>query len=401
MRFSNGLSRPYVQPIRVTRLEEEAGARRVDWEDIMKSTLWGAALAVAQVSCAVAQDGPPPGAMPPGGMPPPGAMAQINLGNAGLMASYYNADYFGTVQFRSGNGRAAIGAADEPGAPQSGYKDKATSLVVPLNLMHALPDGQSYLRFNLTGTLANGADELVEMDGPITRLEAQYLTFPDPNTMYAAGIFVEKTDLEIIGAGTLVREGIGLRFDMLKKFNDHWGMSARAEYSWGETDLSLDIGPGMVLQHVQGDDRLYLQTELVGTFTAEDSGMVPQGWVMHPAFGALFQRSYLETTANSFGAPSSGVVGDTEDYGLIWGHLRYEKKVAPGQWAPNFTLGLEHEVVNDLDALTQDSTFAVIGAGVSRQQMNGNRVDLSVLRHQGVSGESYSQTLLAAFIMNF
>lgn len=344
---------------------------------------------------ALAQDGPPPG------MPqlPPGVLAQINLGKAGLLGSFYSNEQWGTTQGRIGQSRFTIGTATAPFASTTGYKDGSTDLVLPLSALKALPDGKSYLRFGVMYVKPNGARNQVEVDGNNPSVSVQYMTFPNPNTMLSLGVFAEHTDVRDVVSGAMApRDGYGIRADLLHKFNDNWGISVRGEYSWGETDLQI---PAIGYQHVQGDDRFYTQVELIGSYDSSSFSAVPQGWSLHPTFGINFQRNFLEATADSFGAVSSGLVGDTEDYGMVWASLGLEQMVAPGQWGFNASLGVEHEYVNDLDAFVDESTYIVGSVGASMRTRSGQQVVVGYTRHQGVNGNRWNQTLLASLNFSF
>ena len=106
--------------------------------------------------------------------------------------------------------------------------------------------------------------------------------------------------------------------DALHRLSDTWGVAARAEYGWGTSEFSVPIAPGLKLRHDQGDDRAYAQVDLVGAYTSRHWDAIPERWALHPNIGAQFQRSFIEATADSFGAVSSGVLGDTEDYAAGW-----------------------------------------------------------------------------------
>lgn len=363
----------------------------------MKISSWAATTALLLVAThtpgAFAADG--------GFQPPASALALDNLGRAGLLRSYFESDQFGSVQWRVGQARVTIGAARTSGLPDSHYKDGTTDTVVPLNFMFGLPDGDSAIRLGARETFSNGANYPVELDGRTGRADLQYLHFPDPDTMWALGGFYEHTDLDIEGSGSIERPAGGIRGDFLKRFDAHWGVAARAEYSWGETDLKIDVGPGLVMEHKQGDDHLYTQAELIGQYRREDMAFIPENWVFHPVLGAQFQRSFIEKTANSFGVVSSGMVDSTEDYGTAWAHLRLEKETPPGGWSPNFLLGAEQEFVNDLDAVVKEPTYAVLGAGLSKTIGRGNRLEISYTRHQGLDANRWNQAFVGTLTMSF
>jgi opacity protein-like surface antigen len=323
--------------------------------------------------------------------------AKMNLGQAGLMRSFFENDQFGTVQWRIGQGRTTVGAATSPGATTTGYADGTSDMVVPISFMHMLPDGQSELLFNLRWTFANGDTNQVELDGGIGRFDVEYLRYPSANMMLGIGAFVEQSSLDIVDDGTIDHDGGGLRVDLLNKFSEQWGLAARAEYSWGNTTTEVPAGPGHLLRHAQGDDRFYTQTEMIGTY----HDIAPAGWAMHPILGVQYQRNFLEKTADSFGEVSSGVVGDTEDYGTLWGHLRLEQEVRPGSFSPNLLIGVEHEYVNDLDLFVDEPTYAVLGAGVSITLDKGNRIEVSYAQHYGLNDNRSNQALAAIVSWNF
>ncbi|CUH82183.1 hypothetical protein [Tropicibacter naphthalenivorans] len=193
----------------------------------MKRMTWAAAIAATAASPALAQDGPPPGTMGP----PPGILGMMTVGKAGLLTSFYSDDAFGTAQFRIGQGRTTIGAAGSPFAPQTGYKDDASNVIPPLNGLKMLGDGKSFLRFGLQLNRANGAEEQVELNGSIARLDAQYITFTNPGTMLSFGVTYNKSAFDIVGAGTVESAGWGVRGDLLHKLSNTWGIATRAEYT--------------------------------------------------------------------------------------------------------------------------------------------------------------------------
>ncbi|NIZ12335.1 autotransporter domain-containing protein [Phaeobacter sp. HF9A] len=342
----------------------------------------------------MAQDGPPPGAP----QLPPGVLAQINLGQAGLLASFYRNEQWGTTQGRIGLSRSTIAAATAPFGPTTGFKDGSTDTVAILSALKGLPDGKSYLRFSGNLAMPNGQPNLVEQDATNPSGMVQYMTFPNPDTMLSIGAFAERFDVETVGSSTVLRDGYGIRADVLHKFSPSWGIAARAEYSWGESDLKL---PAIGYQHVQGDDRFYTQMELVGTYDSSQIAAVPEGWLLQPVLGANFQHNSIEATVDSFGATSAGVNGDSEEYGMLWASLGLQQKAAPGQWAWNASLGLEHEYTNSLNAFVDEPTYVVGSIGATMMTKSGHQFVLSYTRHQGLNGNRWNQTLLAGFYASF
>lgn len=363
----------------------------------MNNQCWVAsAVLLTMTTGAGAQDGASPGFQPS-----LADRAQMNLGQAGLLRSYFESDQFGSVQWRVGQGRITVGAAEASGRPHVDYEDSTTDTVVPLNFMFGLPGGDSAIRLGVKGTFANGGNNPVELDGRTGRIDLQYLQFPNPDMMWGIGAFYEYTDMDIEGSGTVKRPAGGIRGDVLYEFGENWGVAARAEYSWGENEVAIAVGPSATMRHKQGDDYLYTQAELIGQFRNSDIGIVPEGWVFHPILGMQFRRSFIEATANNFGVVSSGVVGSTENYGTAWAHLRLEKEVPPGSWSPNFLIGFEREYVNDLDSVVSEPNYAVVGAGLSTMFGRGNRFEVSYTRHQGLQEDRTNQGIVGTVTMKF
>jgi hypothetical protein len=363
----------------------------------MKRHCWVAAMAATWIAPqALAQE-----AIPADHQPPLAIAAQDTLGRAGLMRSYFESDQFGSVQWRIGQARTTIGSAANAPLAKSKYKDGTTDTVVPLNFMHVLPDGESAIHLGVRGTFNNGANYPIESNGGTGRLDLQYLWFPDTRTMFGIGGVFERTHLNNEGLGTYNKTAGGIRADVLNEFAEHWGIAARAEYSWGKGDLTTIIGPNMTLRHNQGDDHLYTQAELVGQYRHADIAAIPEGWVLHPSLGLQFQRDFLEATADSFGTVSSGVVGATENYGTGWAYLRMEKEAAPNHLSPNVLVGFEREYVNSLDSVVNEPNYAVFGGGISLMTSKGNRFEVSYTRHQGLQGNRWNEAIVGTVTVNF
>ncbi|WP_316858957.1 hypothetical protein [uncultured Cohaesibacter sp.] len=330
---------------------------------------------------------------------PLGVAAQANLGSAGLLTPYNSDEEMGNVQSRMGLSRDRIGAATG-GGPTSGYKDSTFAVIIPLGAKVALSEN-SYLNFSASGTYTDGQPNHVVEDGFISKAEVEYMFFPNPDTLLSASLFVEKTALDLNDDEAVIqRDGIGGRVDVVHKFSDHWGIAARMQYSFGESTFK-HVLPFATVNHEQGDDRFYTQVDLVGQYRSKDLGIVPEGWVLHPDVGGLFQRNTLEATADSLGVVSSGVKGDTEDYSEVWAKLTLAKDAGPNTLIPSLTLGIEHELVDDLEDYLDESTFAIAGAGLSYQTFKGNRFDLLYSVHHGVNGNEINQSVVGSVNLTF
>lgn len=334
---------------------------------------------------------------------PLSVQSQINFSKAGLLRSFYESDQYGSVQWRIGQARSTIGGAKSPSAPQNGYSDKTTDSVVPIKVLHSLSGGNSDLLFGIKGTFPNGYGNQNTLDGEIYRLDAEYLHYIDTDTMLGIGAFYEVSDLNSSGIASsdIESKGGGVRVDAIRKFSAHWGVAARAEYYWGTTKVTNPITSSFSLIHKQGDDHIYTQAELIGQYRQGDIDAIPAGWVLHPALGIQYQHNYLESTANNLGVVSSGVVGDSEEYGTWWTHLRLEKEAPPGEWTPTFLLGYEREYVNNLDKYVQEPSYGVVGTGISMLTQGGMRVGVEYSRHQGFNGNRINSALLGTLNFRF
>ena len=156
------------------------------------------------------------------------------------------------------------------------------------------------------------------------------------------------------------------------------------------------------LRHDQGDDRAYAQVDLVGAYTSRHWDAIPERWALHPNIGAQFQRSFIEATADSFGAVSSGVLGDTEDYAAGWLRLRAEKKPrGPFELLPAIGLGLEAELSDSLDRESDESLWANLVLGAGMVLPHGARVDAEYNLHYGLTGTSVQHSVVLSLSAAF
>lgn len=220
-----------------------------------------AALSLVVAATQAWAEGPPSAAGAP--QLPQSLRGMMTLGRAGLLPEYFSNDQFGTVQGRIADMRVTTASAHSPGAPQTGYEDGGHALVLAPSYMKLLSDGKSALRFAFSGTKTDGNPGIIEINADILRFDAQYIRFPSTRTMLSFGLFGESSKAEVVGAGDLERKGYGLRADVLHQMSDHWGLVARAEYSFGQSKGALNTPFGL-LTRSQGDDRFYTHALLVG-----------------------------------------------------------------------------------------------------------------------------------------
>ncbi|MGO4852378.1 autotransporter outer membrane beta-barrel domain-containing protein [Phaeovulum sp. W22_SRMD_FR3] len=349
-----------------------------------------------------AQEGPPPM-----DQLPLMVQGQMTLGQAGLLDEYYSDNAIATSNFRITRARTELAGLAAPGTPTSGYKNDGTALILPLHLQYALPQQNAFLKFSLTGVFENDKANIVENDEKVQNLTVQYARFLNANTMLSFGMFYEQAQVDMVSSdGAIDYSTYGLRADLLHKFSDHWGFAGRAQYSWGQSDRRVPLpppplGPGVDLTQSQGDDRFYISAVFKGQYRTADWSVIPEQWVLRPVLGANFAHNTLEATADNFGAVSSGVVGDTENYGTVWATATLEKEAGMGQWAPSVTLGIEHEYQNDLSALTTSRNFAIIGLGLSQQISPNTRFTARYTRHQAFDSSRSNADLVVSLATTF
>jgi hypothetical protein len=353
-----------------------------------------AAMVVASTtSMASAQDG----SMPPMEAMPPQVQLAFNLGSAGLLEKMNSYATYNTTQGRIGLSRTQIEFSHASGIT-SGFEDSSNVAVLPFDVMYTLPNsnGQSFLRFGgFLNDISGESGNLTQVDSAGRRIDVQYMHAPNIDTLWGVGLFYESTSVDLVhNGGTIDREGWGIRADYVQKFNPHWGIAARADLNFGNTDTTVPIAPNVNYELDQDDTRLYLQGALVGTYTTQDMGWIPNGWVFHPTLTAVFQRTEFDSATNSFGGTATGTVGDSDDYGWIGASARFASMdFRPGKLAPYVEVGLQHEYVNDLDLVMDEPTYlnTVIGASVNLG--HGARLDIEYGRNDGLNGKRDDQAL--------
>jgi hypothetical protein len=326
------------------------------------------------------------------GGPPPEVLSQINLGNAGLLPLVYSDTQYGLTQTRNGESRARIGAAELPTGAKSGYEHESITGVAPITLRYHIPDTTSYLTLKGTGNRKVEADSLTQANQTLWNVFIGYQDFYSPTAMY--GISVGYGEIDSEGAASRIqRETFDFRIDYANKFSDHWGFVGRAVYANGDTS-ALIKRPG--ISYSQPDDHVYLQGELVGHYTNEDMGLVPDGWAFRPVLGISAQRFFLDDVTNNLGGLEEG---GTETVGSVWGRANLVKMAPPGSLSPSLSVGLEHVYTDTNDAFIDEDTYAIFGAGLSFQTQDGLNLSLTYDRRQGLNGQrEYNGLVFAANI---
>jgi len=373
------------------------------------------------VEAAAAADMPAgDGASPGGFQPTPGMITLGTLDHYGLLAPLFSDDLEGLQSARIGASRTNVNFAKSlpAGVAQPRYRDRDWAIIAPVSITKELPSwdsGANFLRFSYTGTFGDGSHaEPLENDGYISAASGMFLHAPNPKTIYGLGITYENSNVDnymnadpLGSKGKNKREAWGVKALYGQEFDDHWGIASKAEYQWGTKNFYLTqfISPGVSIPINilnQSDDRLYLETQLIGTFE-DNNSWVPKGWVVHPVIGATFQRNFIGEVNNSLGSPVSGALGKTEDYGMVLAKLGIEKAATPSpdwQFLPRASIGVQQEYVDDLDIYLRERTYATASVGIGIMKA-GQRLDIEYSHYQGLTGNRTQQALAAVLAISF
>lgn len=333
-----------------------------------------------------------------GGRPPlsPGQMVVYNLGQAGLMTELNSYEDFGTVQSRIGQSRAQIETFYATGVT-TGYEDDANVGVLPLDFFYELPGdgGTSFLKLGGLANFNRGKENQTYSYSRTGRLELEYFRAPSNDTLFGVGAIVEKTNVDLLhNDGTIEDLGYGIRADFVQKINENWGVAARAEYLWVGGETRIPLGGGGEYGFDQDWGRLYTQAHLVGTFTSETWSVIPDGWVFRPTFGALYQNNRFNDVRDTFGGVVNGTVGESDSYALLSVSGRLESTdLRPGNLAPFFEIGLDHEVHNDLNLIVDDPTILHTAVGATVNVGGGAMLNIVYARNDGLQGERRDHAL--------
>lgn len=320
----------------------------------------------------------------------------ISLGSAGLLMKYSSYGTFGAVQNRIGQSRSAIEVSRLPGRPAEGYTDSSSQLILPVDVITAVPGtASSFLKLGASANINRGSERLTHVDVDTFRTEAQYLWSPTAAGFVGVGAFVEGIDIDMHHNGSSVdNDGRGLRADVVRRFGAHWGFAARVEHTWIDQAVRSPIPGGRVFAVDQDVRRLYSQADLVGTYTKETCAWLPQGYLLRPLLGLNYMNTRFETARSNLGTLVSGTVGQDDSYVSGSTALRLERAVSgPALFAPFAEFGLEHEFTNDLDAKVSDPDIAHSAVGFSSTLGRNVRLDIEYSRYDGLRGRRRAQSL--------
>ncbi|MGB0865451.1 MAG: autotransporter domain-containing protein [Granulosicoccaceae bacterium] len=329
----------------------------------------------------------------------------INLGSAGLLTEMANFENMSVTQGRLGISRAQVELSRASGLTQ-GFKDTTEARVFPADALISLPKGQgkSFVR---VGVIAADYDadkgDLVEVDTKLQRVELQYMYSPSLDSLYGIGVHYEKAEMDLVHmGGTLHRPGYGLRADALNKLSPHWGLATRLDYNLATNENTLPVGPGAVLSYDLDDKRLYIQSDLVGTYGKQSLGFLPENWIFRPALGVVYQHTAYDTATTNFGSTATGTAGRNEEYAFASLSARLERTTfGPKIVTPHVEIGLEKELKNELNTLVDDDNIFHLDIGAATAIGRGARLDLIYTAHKGSKDLRQDQALSIHFGLAF
>ena len=352
-------------------------------------------LAPLAAAPALAQSGPPGG--------PPNAWARMSrsFGPTGLWSEFSQDEGYGHAQTRTAMARSQIAAAN---ADQDfdGYEDSASKITVPITLGASLPGGSTALRFKGTWTQTEGeeAKTYADSDGPSWLASILYM--PGDSTLLGFGLVSGQVDADIRhNDGTIESESRGIRLDLLQNLDPHWGIAARAIYTWNNTVTTIPLG-FTDLETDQDNEQLYAEVTLVGNIEHEQWAALPEGWVLRPKLRGLYQKTSFETVTNSLGATNEGTVGKSDEYATVRASVRLLKAAfRPGDIGTYAELGYERAVMDDLDLVIDEPDMLFSKIGVAAYLRNGDFIDVNYARVDGFEGERQIDTLTLAYTHAF
>ena len=316
--------------------------------------------------------------------PPPAVVTQRNLGQSGILTSFYSGREYGLLRARGGEDNARVGTAGASGI-EDGYEHEAKGLIVTFTGRKLLSGGASYLTFGAGINNKYEAPNQTDFDTSIPSVSVGYQNFANPNAAYAAQLIYAERSTDG-GVVTSDRDTVELRLDYARKLSDSWGVTGRFHGTAG--DLIVTTPGGTT---TEPETTAYTQLELVGNFGGNGAGFVPEGWKLHPYLGVSFDTNTVETSAGD----------ETNDTGAVWAKGTLVKSARPGTWSPNVTLGIEHVYLRDKGDFIDEDTFVALGAGASRMDKMGNVLNFVVETRQGVNGNRSNTAFVTTYTYNF
>ncbi|RWR32438.1 hypothetical protein D2T31_00160 [Sinirhodobacter populi] len=377
----------------------------------IRSLIAGGILAAAAALPAFAQQAPGPAWPAPEQAQAPGPLAQRKgppttgvaafqrvFGAAGLLTIWSANDTFGSTQSRI-NGGLSHYATAAAGGPQTGYRDKVSTLLTPISGLTAIGDGRSFLYAGLSMQSATSSKNITYSDSSVALLTLSYLRMPTDNLVWGIGLLGQSAHTDMKNNDGRINAGnLGLRGDLLYKFNEHWAVVNRFVYLNGNSDTKIPTPVGYVRED-RDTSLLYYQGDLVGTFTDKDLGFLSPGWVLHPTLGVVTEQLTRDGATNNRGVTSQK---QDVDYTAVSAILRLEKPVfAPGAWSPQVEIGLKHELHNSLGSYSDEDSYLYSLIGVGRRLSANGYFNAAYSRDDGFNGNRRTQTFKLIYSMSF
>ncbi len=323
------------------------------------------------------------------------------FGDAGLIAKFNSSEAYGAVQSRVGLYRSHISYSQATGAT-SGYRDNVSAIVAPINATLPLARISSKASLKLGAALIStrgGKGNLTRVDNDSINLVAEVL-YPVADKMIVGfGLATDRGDTAFRHNGGEVKtSGKGLRFDYMYIRSPNLGLTARALYLDGNATTTVPTRIGTLVND-RRLDRLYVESNLVGSYRSADFGLIPDGWVFRPTLGGTVQINSLGAALDNLGKTYPHA---TERYAVMSLTTRLEKSdFRKGVISPYLEIGAEYELINNLDAFDSDPNNLYYKAGAATTLTGRERIDLYYAGRDGMDGQFHSGTINLLLSMSF
>jgi len=332
--------------------------------------------------------------------------AKLNriFGRSGLMTEFSQDDFYGTIMNRQALSGGQYNTAQSTGVA-SGYQDELHQFSLPISGTFALPDGQSFIMVKADNDWIDGDRNLSYSDTNALNGRLAYIHMIGEGTLLSFSLLSSDIDVDLkSSAGHVDGTSYGVRADLLQMFNPRWGYAGRVIYSWNTNKTRIPIpGTGMELTTDQDNGELYTEQAVVGNFGHDQLAVVPQGWTLYPKFRMFYTNTSYETVTDSFGDVVRSPDGSkVNEYGSMGVYARLENNTwKPWHPAPYIELGVEREMLNDLDSYVDDPTIIYSRIGASMPIGTATRVELAYTRNDGTKGDRDTDTGLLTISMEF
>ncbi len=336
----------------------------------------------------------------PAAAPPSPAISRA-FANAGLIAKFNSSEAYGAAQSRVGLYRSHISYSQATGT-MAGYKDDVSAIVAPINATFPLASISSKASLKLGAALIStrgGKGNLTRVDNDSVNLVAEVLYPVADNMIVGFGPAVDRGVASFRHNGGEVKSsGNGARLDYMYIHGPHLGMTARALYLDGRAKTTIPTKIGSMTNN-RSLRRLYVESNLVGSYRSADFDLIPDGWVFRPTVGGTVQLNRLGDTVDNLGKTYPRA---SERYAALSLTTRLEKSdFGKGVISPYFEIGAEHELINNLDAVDHDPSNLYYKAGAATTITGRERIDLYFAGRDGLNGQFHSGTVNLLVSMSF